>query len=62
MRHQIINAVVAGATVGDNALTILVTVGRLDPYTENLIAVILSLTLLVNALTLLIWTAGEAAR
>ncbi|MFI9643355.1 hypothetical protein ACIG87_25440 [Micromonospora sp. NPDC051925] len=62
MSNQTTKVLVAGVTVGDTALTFLVTAGELDPNAQGLVAIVLSLTVLVHAVTLLVWTSKGGAR
>jgi hypothetical protein len=47
-----------GGTAGGTALTFLVTAGELDPFVQNIIAVVLSMVLLMHAISLLITAAN----
>ncbi|WFE57883.1 hypothetical protein [Micromonospora sp. WMMD712] len=62
MSNQTTKAVVAGATVGNAALTYLVTTGELDPYAQNFAAIVLSLAVLVHAVALLVATLRGKSR
>jgi hypothetical protein len=54
MNNEISRVKVAGVAVGGTPLTFLVTAGDLNPYVQNVVTVVLSLAVLMHAISTLV--------